>query len=84
LSRLVPTVRKAMGAKPTIVRNPPTDREFESAIEAIVDSGVLDPRVAQQRLRERYPRAVVRPRELAAEPTPVWYVYREGRWIPGD
>jgi hypothetical protein len=73
-----------MRVKPTIVRNPPSDAEFAAAIEAIVDDGVVDPAVAELRLREHYPRAVVRPRELAAEPTPIWYVYREGRWTKGD
>jgi hypothetical protein len=68
----------------SIVRNPANDREFERAVEEIVESGVRDPEVAQARLRERYPHAVVRPRELAGESTGVWYVYREGRWIRGD
>lgn len=72
-----------MGVKPTIVRNPPSDAEFGAAIQQIVDDGVVDPAVAELRLRERYPRAIVRPRELAAEPLLVWYVYREGRWTPG-
>jgi hypothetical protein len=73
-----------MGARPTIVRNPPRDRDFGAAIEALLDKGVRDPAVAQAELRASYPRAVVRPRELDAESTPVWYVYREGRWMPGD
>ncbi len=73
-----------MVGKPTIVRNPPSDQAFQQAIEDVLDSGVTDPAAAQERLRERYPRVVVRPRELDAERTPVWYVYREGRWTPGD
>ena len=73
-----------MWAKPTIVRNPPNDLAFQRAIEDILDSEATDPEAVQERLRERYPRAVVRPRELDAERTPVWYVYREGRWTPGD
>ena len=72
-----------MEARPAIIRNPPSDREFEQAIDEVLANGVADPVVAQARLRERYPLAVVRPRGLAGEPTPVWYVYREGRWIPG-
>ena len=32
-------------------------------------------------LAERFPHAVVRPRELAGERTQIWYVYRDGRWI---
>ena len=73
-----------MVAKPTIVRNPPGDRAFQIAIDEILDSGVAEPTTAQERLREAYPRAVIRPRVLDAERTAVWYVYREGRWTPGD
>lgn len=73
-----------MVAKLTIVRNPANDVEFERAIDELIDGGVRDPTVLQDRLRERYPRALVRPRELAGESTPIWYVYREGRWISGD
>ena len=65
----------------SIVRNPANDREFERLVDEIVESGVGDPEVAQERLRERYPQAVVRPRELAGELSGVWYVYREGHWI---
>jgi len=35
----------------------------------------------QRRLRDRFPRAIVRPRELAGERLEIWYVYRDGRWI---
>jgi hypothetical protein len=73
-----------MVAKPVIIRNPPGDRAFQHAIEEALDGGALEPDAAQERLRERYPQAVVRRRELADETMPVWYVYREGRWVPGD
>ncbi len=78
------TLSDPMAAKPTIIRNPANDRAFQQAIDELLDNGLLEPSAAQERLRERYPRAVVRPRELAAETVPVWYVYREGRWTPGD
>jgi hypothetical protein len=68
----------------SIVRNPANDRVFARAVEEIAESGVTDPEVAQERLRERYPQAVVRPRDLAGETSGVWYVYRDGHWIPGD
>jgi len=70
-----------MDVRPTIIRNPPNDHEFEQAIDDVLGNGVVDPAVAQERLREQYPMAVVRPRGLAGERTPVWYVYRDGRWI---
>jgi len=70
-----------MVANLTIIRNPATDIEFEQAVNNVVAEGVLDPAVLQRRLRERYPRAVVRPRDLSGEGAPVWYVYRDGRWV---
>lgn len=73
-----------MGARPTIIRNPASDHAFEEAIEEVLESGVLEPAAVQARLRERYPRALVRPRELAGERLPIWYVYRDGRWTRGD
>jgi hypothetical protein len=78
------TVNHAMGARPTIIRNPPNDPAFQEAIEELLDSGLLEPAGAQERLRVRYPAAVIRPRELADELTPVWYVYRDGRWTAGE
>ena len=72
-----------MTPKPTIIRNPANDREFEGAIEAALAEGVRDPRDLEIRLRARYPRVLVRPRELDAESIPMWYVYREGRWVRG-
>lgn len=69
-----------MSGRPTIIRNPPGDSAFRKAIDELLESGVRDPGEAQERLRQRYPRAVVRPRELANEPQ-TWYVYREGRWV---
>lgn len=68
----------------SIVRNPADDAEFERLVHDIMDGGVRDAAEAQALLRGRYPRAVVRPRDLTGESTPVWYVYREGRWITGD
>lgn len=49
-------------------------------IDARLD-GLLEPEDLQLRLRERYPAAVVRPRESLADPGEgelVWYVYRFG------
>jgi len=78
------TVNSPMRARPTIIRNPASDHAFEEAIEEVLESGVLEPATAEARLRQRYPRAVVHPRELAGERTRVWYVYRDGRWTRGD
>jgi hypothetical protein len=73
-----------MATSISIIRNPANDPEFERAVNDIIRAGVRDAVTAQALLREAYPRAVIRPRGLTGEPTPVWYVYREGRWIAGD
>jgi hypothetical protein len=70
--------------RPVIVANPPGDRQFRALIDAGLVSGARQPEDLEALLRVRYPRAVVRPRELAGERTPVWYVYREGRWIRSE
>ncbi len=38
----------------------------------------------QRGLREHHPQAAVRAREISDEVSVVWYVYREGRWIPPE
>ena len=53
----------------------------EEDAEAVLANGVTAPDAFQERLRERYPRAVVRQRELASEPFTIWYCYRDGRWV---
>jgi hypothetical protein len=70
--------------RPTIVANPPGDRQFRALIDACLLSGATRPEDLEAVLRTRYPLAVVRPRELAGERTTVWYVYREGHWIRSD
>ena len=69
---------------PTLITNPATDGAFVTFAERLVATGVDDPGELQSRLRERYPQAVVRPRELSSERRVVWYVYRDGRWTPGE
>ncbi len=73
----------ALTANLTIIRNPADDTEFAEAIEQALAAGLGDPAAVEARLRERYPRALVRPRDLDAESSPTWYVYREGRWVSG-
>ena len=67
--------------RPTLVLNPPDDDVFASAAESLVQGGVRDVHRMQELLRMRFPLAVVRPRALAGERAPVWYVYRDGHWI---
>ena len=66
---------------PALIINPVTDKEFTAFAEQCAQ-GASDPATLQSRLRERYPLAVARSRELAGETAAVWYVYREGRWVP--
>ena len=64
-----------------LVLNPRSDAGFVAFAEAALADGVTSPNAFQARLRSRYPRAVVRERELASEPFTIWYCYREGRWV---
>jgi hypothetical protein len=66
--------------RPTLIVNPITDHDFVSAAERLVDDGAATVEALEAGLRVRYPRAVVRERELSGEQVSVWYVYRDGRW----
>jgi hypothetical protein len=64
-----------------LVLNPRSDTAFVAFAETALANGAATPDDFQERLRERYPRAVVRQRELASEPFTIWYCYRDGRWV---
>lgn len=72
--------------KPILVVNPVSDSAFHELANKLVDEGVAEPESLERRLRDRHPRAVVRPRILSGEPIEIWYVYREGYWVrsPGS
>ena len=68
---------------PDLIVNPMHDAVFgEHArrLAAVSD----DPEALQARLRQHYPDAVVRRRELSGEPFEMWYVYRDGHWSPAE
>jgi hypothetical protein len=67
-----------------LIANPLTDWDFVTCAEELVSGEIDDPRDLQRRLRERYPQAIVRPRDLSWEQRVVWYVYRDGRWTGGE
>ncbi|MEA2610000.1 MAG: hypothetical protein QOJ75_2243 [Chloroflexota bacterium] len=67
--------------KPTLVVNPGDDGVFAGFAQVLVEHGAWSINELERRLRAVYPRAAVHARELAAEPTLIWYVYREGRWV---
>jgi hypothetical protein len=69
---------------PTIIINPRNDGRFGGLLDRSLLTGVESPDALERLLREVYPRAVVRRRELAGEQVEVWYVYREGRWVSGE
>jgi hypothetical protein len=64
-----------------LVLNPRNDAAFVAFAEGALATGVTTPGALQERLRERYPLAVVRERALSSEPFTIWYCYRDGRWI---
>lgn len=70
-------------ARPVLFLNPRQDEEFVDAAETLLDHHSLAPAAFQDSLRQRYPNAVVRPRQLSGEAIVVWYVFREGHWNKG-
>jgi hypothetical protein len=69
-----------MGA--ALFLNPADDDAFVSRVHELVATGMSAPEDLERRLREWYPDAVVRARDLANERTNIWYVYRDGHWVP--
>jgi len=69
------------GTGPALFLNPADDLAFVGEVERWMDDGVADAPELERRLRESYPMAVVRPRDLSNEPFVVWYVYRDGHWV---
>jgi hypothetical protein len=68
--------------KPTLVVNPRSDTMFVSFADMLVEHGAASPAELEERLRAEYPDAVVHARILVGEPVTIWYVYRDGRWVP--
>jgi hypothetical protein len=71
-----------MPTRPILILNPGDDAAFAGYAQELASVGGLTPEALQRGLRERYPGAAVRPRDLSSERTTVWYVYRDGRWVP--
>ena len=71
-----------MPARPVLILNPRDDSVFIDFAESLVADGSLTAEDLQARLRARYPIATVRPRDLSSERTAIWYVYRDGHWVP--
>ena len=61
--------------------NPPDDAHF---VELVDTSAAIAgaPDELEALLRQTFPHAVVRSRGLSGEAVEVWYVYRDGVWVP--
>ena len=69
---------------PTLVLNPRYDTDFVTLAESIVAEGIGSAHELEERLQQRYAHVLVRARELNGEMFTIWYVYRDGHWIPGQ
>ena len=69
-------------SRPVLVINPRGDRSFVRLAEQLAAGGIESPEDLQQGLATTYPEVVVHRRELSGEPTEIWYVYRDGHWVP--
>ena len=66
--------------RPILIVNPRSDQVFAALVEQLAEDGGEGPGDLQARLRDRYPRVVVRERGISDEAAVTWYVYRDGRW----
>ena len=64
--------------------NPRSDRVLTDLAESLLLDGATTPAALESALRDAYPRVMVRQRTLSHEAVTVWYVYREGTWIPSE
>ena len=69
--------------RPVLFLNPADDPLFRRCVDDAMAHALVGAGELQRRLRDEFPRAVVRPRDLASERLPVWYVYRDGQWVGG-
>jgi hypothetical protein len=66
--------------RPILVPNPRSDRSFVTYIDHLSREELSTATALEARLREQFPRAVVRARGLSGEDVTMWYVYRDGHW----
>jgi hypothetical protein len=65
-----------------LVINPRSDADFVREADRLAGDGMTQPGLLQAALRGSYPQAAVHARQLSGEAATVWYVYRDGRWLP--
>jgi len=73
---------QAGSVPPTLLINPRSDDELTQRATELVLQGARTPVALESALRDRSPLIKVRQRGLSHESVTVWYVYREGSWIP--
>jgi len=72
-------------SRPTLLVNPPTDARLRETLDTMLDERApATPAELEALARPEYPRLVVRARSLEHESVVVWYVYREGYWVPAS
>lgn len=70
-------------SRPTLLVNPPSDVTLRATLDRAMDERAPGtPAELEALVRPDYPRIVVRARSLEHESVVVWYVYREGYWVP--
>jgi hypothetical protein len=70
--------------QPSLLIIPGSDRQLTERAERLVSNGIETVEALASALRGAYPRIKVRERSLSHEAVTVWYVYREGSWIPSE
>jgi hypothetical protein len=69
--------------EPHVACFPSDDHEFARVVGELLASGRVDTIAElEDRVRQSYPNVRVLPRQLAGEPQPTWYVYRDGGFRP--
>ena len=65
-----------------LIINPRSDSTF---VDFVNESAQAEaPEQLQTALRERFPHAIVRLRNLDGETFNAWYIYRDGYWVSDD
>lgn len=73
--------RERATARPVLVLNPRHDQAFVDTAQSLLEHDTPSHEALQNSLRQTYPNAVVRARDLSGETIVAWYVFREGYWI---
>jgi hypothetical protein len=73
-----------VSGEPVLLENPASDWQLVARAHELLRAGVQSPHELAGRLRDLYPAIIVRPRDLSGETSQLWYVYREGHWVPPD